>query len=245
VTVFVHGVVPAARDPVLRPPDGDDTLRTRLVRYDGIAALVSDVPERASAAQALRAHGQLLDEVIAHTTVLPIRFGTAMEDERSVRDAFLVPNADDLSRLLGQLADRVQLTVRCRYDQERLLRDVVETSDEIRRLRERVRQLPDAAAYYDRIRLGELVTAEIERFRERDAELVTHTLADLAEAIRVERPNTDDGAVNAAFLVLRSRVDTFTRAVGRMAADVRQRMTVRCLGPLPPYSFADTNAWGI
>ena len=243
MTVFVHGVVPGTLGPVL-PPRSESAMTVRLVRHDDVAALVTDVPERGSAAQALRAHGQLLDEVIAHTTVLPIRFGTTMEDDRSVRDAFLLPNIEGLSRLLEQLAGRVQVTVRCRYDQERLLRDAVERSAEIRCLRARVRQLPDAAGYFDRIRLGELVAAEIDRFRQRDVALVTDTLADLAEAIRVDQPNTDDVAVNAAFLVLRSGVETFSRAAQRIADDVRQRMTVRCLGPLPPYSFADTNVMG-
>jgi hypothetical protein len=215
-------------------------MKVRLVRYGSVAALVSDAAEGASAAKALRAHSQLLDGVIARTTVLPIRFGTALEDDHAVRDAFLMPKAEGLAQLLAQLADRVQMTVRCRYDQERLLQDVVTGSELIKRLRARVRQLPDAAGYYDRIRLGELVAAEVERSRERDAALVTDTLAELAEAIRLEQPNTDDVAVNAAFLVLRSEVDAFSRAVDRLAAEVPNRMTVRCLGPLPPYSFAET-----
>mgnify|MGYP003290399978 CR=1 FL=1 len=119
------------------------------------------------------------------------------------------------------------------------MRGVVDESVAVARLRERVRQRPKAATYYDRIQLGELVAGEVEQARERDSATVVDRLERLAVAARLEPLGTPDAAVNAAFLVERSRVDEFSEAVARLSAEVEGRMRVRFIGPLPPYSFTE------
>jgi hypothetical protein len=137
---------------------------------------------------------------------------------------------------------KVQLTVKAFYEEERLMRGVVEGSPAVARMSEQVRGRPEAATYYDRIKLGELVAAEVEHARERDTALVLGRLEPLAVAARREPPSAADGAVNAAFLVERSRVDEFSKAVTGLAGEVEGRMRLRYVGPLPPYSFTDEEA---
>ena len=133
----------------------------------------------------------------------------------------------------------MQLSVKAFYDEERLMRGVVDESTAVARLRERVRQRPKAATYYDRIQLGELVAGEVEQARERDGAMVVDRLEPLAVAARLEPLGTPDAAVNAAFLVERSRVDEFSEAVARLSDEVKRRMRLRYIGPLPPYSFTE------
>ena len=118
------------------------------------------------------------------------------------------------------LAGKVQLSVKAFYEEEALLRGVVEGSPTIARLRERVRGLSPDAGYYERIRLGELVSAEVERARERDAALVLGRLEPLAVDAANEPISTPDSAVNAAFLVERSRMDEFSAAVARLGKEL-------------------------
>ena len=48
--------------------------------------------------------------------------------------------------------------------------------------------------------------------------------------------------MNAAFLVERGRLDEFShRCAARFRTSSARRMRLRCVGPLPPYSFADDN----
>jgi hypothetical protein len=51
--------------------------------------------------------------------------------------------------------------------------------------------------------------------------------------------------VNAAFLVERAKLDEFGAAVTALTAEVEDRMRLRYIGPLPPYSFTEeeTAAW--
>ena len=230
--VHVHGVVPAAEQTEIA------SAPVRRVAHREVAALVSDVePGELTAPRVLRVHWRVLEEAAATTTVLPVRFGTVMAGEKAVVDEFLAPRHDDLAAELRQLAGKVQLTVKGFFEEEALMRGVVESSPAIARLRERVRDVPEAAAYYERIELGRLVAGEVERARERDTGRVLARLGPLAVAASSEPPATIDGAVNTAFLVERERIDDFSQAVGELGRELEGRVRLRYVGPLPPYSF--------
>lgn len=242
--VYVYGVVLASdRTDIGSEGVGREKTRVRRIARDGIAALVSDLPSaELAAARALRGHWSVLEEAAARTTVLPVRFGTVMESDEAVEADFLAPNAERLAAVLADLQGKVQLSVKGFYDEERLLREVVSETPQIARLRERVQAVPDAASYYDRIQLGELVAAEVDRHRARDADLVLSRLEPLAVAAKAEPPGTKDGAFNTAFLVRRDGVDAFSDAVQRLGDEIGDRIRIRYVGPLPPYSFTDDEA---
>jgi hypothetical protein len=236
--VYVYGVL-SAGDTDSISAAGVKGSRVRPVAHSSIAALVSDLEGGAlSAAREVRAHWSVLQEASAETTVVPVRFGTVLESDDAVRRQLLEPNAARLSELLGSLQGRVQLTVKGEYDEERLLREVVRTSPAIKKLRARVESLPDAAAYYERIRLGELVAAEIDRQRAHDSRRALDKLEPLAVGAEEEAVSGAQGAFNLAFLVERERIDSFGIAVRELIEELGERVEVRFVGPLPPYSFA-------
>jgi Gas vesicle synthesis protein GvpL/GvpF len=239
--VYVYGIASATeRTDVQAPGVGASHAGVRRIVHRDVAALVSDVDGGPLAAtRELRAHWRVLEEATSRTTVLPVRFGTVMEGDEAVVEHFLAPRHDQLAAQLAELAGKVQLTVKASYEEEPLMRGVVESSPAVAQLRERVRGRPEAATYYDRIKLGELVAGEIEQARERDTALVLGRLEPLAVAARTEPPSTPDGAVNTAFLVERSRVEEFSRAVAGLESEVGDRMKLRYVGPLPPYSFTE------
>jgi hypothetical protein len=238
--VYVYGVLAAADEAAVSAAGVEDA-GVRTVVSDGLAALVSDLEGGAlTAAKEVRAHWRVLEEAAARATVLPVRFGTVMEGDAAVREQLLERGAEGLVALLRELKGRVQLSVKAEYDQQRLLRGVVKSSPGVAALNERLKALPQDAGYYDRIRLGELVSSEIERCREQDRVLALERLEPLAVSARSEELSNADGAFNLAFLVDRDRVDPFSAAVRELAEEAGDRLRIRYIGPLPPYSFADT-----
>jgi hypothetical protein len=235
--VHVHGIArAAAREHVA-------AAGARPVAHGELVAAVRDAdPEGTRAASLVREHWSVLERISAEATVLPVRFGTAMAGDEAVVDELLAPAHDDLLARLQELDGRLQLTVRGRYHEDALLRGVVAGSPAVARLRERVQAMPAEAGYFERIRLGELVAGEVERARERDTAAVLERLQPLAVAAIPEAPTEPDMAVNAAFLVERSEVDRFRAAVERLGQELRERMDLSCLGPLPAYSFAGSEA---
>lgn len=238
--VYVYGVLPASEAHGLTVTGVEDS-SVRTVVEGELAALVSDLESGSlQAASEVRAHWRVLDAAAKEATVLPVRFGTAMRDDDEVREQLLTPNADRLRELLGHLAGRVQLGVKGSYAEEALLREIVASSRPIAALRERIRGVPAEAAYYDSIRLGELVAAEVDKRREQDVQFALGALEPHAVEARVQTPRGEDGAFDLAFLVERDRVDAFSEAVVKLGEDVGDRIALRYVGPLLPYSFADT-----
>jgi hypothetical protein len=131
----------------------------------------------------------------------------------------------------------VQFTLKGRYDQDPVLREIAEADEEIMALRERVRDLPEDASYYDRIRLGELVVAAMEQRRENDGRQVLDQLAPMATDISTRELGEPDEVVNAAFLVARDHAKQFDDAVEEVGRGLAGRMRFRLIGPLAPYDF--------
>jgi hypothetical protein len=217
----------------------------RAVAHAGLAAIVTDAAGEVRAAALMRRHWDVLEAVAATCTVVPVQFGTAMLGDDAVATEFLAPRREQLLAQLASLDDKVQLSLKGAYDETRLLRSVVEGSPAVARLREQVRGLSEEAGRYERIRLGELVAAEVERVREQDAGRLHAQLDPLALAASREAAGGLQTAVNSAFLVERARMAEFAGAVDAAAAELGDRVELRLLGPLPPYSFVDEgeSAW--
>ena len=112
-----------------------------------------------------------------------------------------------------------------------LLREVVRDTPAVKALRERVQALPEAAGYYDRIRLGELVSAEVGRRRERDQQAAFDALAPHAEAAKANQPRTANGAFDLAFLVSRDQGRRLRRAGPRARRVARGARTAALRRP--------------
>lgn len=237
--VYVYGIIRAA-DADAVSNTGIEGSPVRTIGDGELAALVSDVAGSAlAAAREVRAHWRVLEAAFEQATILPVRFGTVMDDDEAVRGELLAPNAERLEALLADLTGRVQVGVKGAYRQDDLLRGVVVSSPKVAALRKRIEGLPEEASYYERIRLGELVAAEVERLRDEDGARARAILEPLAVATRSEGPGTPDAAFNLAFLVERERLDQFTAAVNDVINELGDRVAVRYVGPLAPYSFAD------
>jgi gas vesicle protein GvpL/GvpF len=236
--VYVYGVALPGCKPI--STRGVEASRVRMVEHAGLTALVSDIgAEQLAAAREVRAHWRVLDEASESCTVLPVRFGTVMESEEAVRVGLLEPNGERLQALLRELDGRVQLVLKGDYDEPQLMREVVRQSAAVSDLRERLRALPAEAGYYDRIRLGELVADHVAHRRAEDTRIALETLEPLSVAAREEQIGQSDAAFNLAFLVDREGLERFNQGVRKLAGELGERIALRYVGPLPPYSFAD------
>jgi Gas vesicle synthesis protein GvpL/GvpF len=206
--------------------------------HGDVAALVSDVPEDRplGTRDDLLAHESVVDAVAASAAVLPMRFPAVVEED-GVLEELLVPHHDRFVAALGELEGRVQFTLKGRYEQDVVLREVLEEHPEVRELQAEIRDLPEDATYHQRLRLGELVVGELEERRDAEAEELVQQLEPHAVGVVVHNPGQPDDIVNTAFLVERERVREFEDAVERQGERLHGRARLRLLGPLAPYDF--------
>jgi Gas vesicle synthesis protein GvpL/GvpF len=235
---YIYGVVRAPAESRVRS-DGVAGGPVGAVVEGQVAALTSDVPDEELRAgrDELKGHARVLEEALEGGVVLPMRFGVVMESEDSVRHDLLERHGDDLLAQLDDLEGKVELNVKAIYEEDALMREVVQSDSSIARLRESLQGKSQEATYYERIRLGEMVSEAVEGRRERDAELVLARLRGLAGAVETGAPVHERMAVNASFLVEHARVDAFDEALEELGGEQAGRMRFKLAGPLPPHSF--------
>jgi len=237
VANYVYGIVRKATAPPTHHGIGDAPLQ--LVGGDGAAALVSELPAEKleMGREELLTHARVLEEALGNGTVLPMRFGVVLEDPDAVRRDLLEPHAEELVSQLEEFDGKVEMRVRVTYEEQPLMREIVQENPEIARGRESVRGKPEDATYYERIRLGELVSDAIERKRRSEAQQILDLLARDAAAVEVADPPHERIVLDASFLLERKRLEEFDDLVERIAREQAERLRVRLTGPLPPHSF--------
>jgi hypothetical protein len=237
---YVYGVV---RSKGASPPKGAgiDDEPIGVIAHGSVAALTSDVPGDFLEAgrQELLAHTRVLEEAMEASVVLPMRFGVVMPDEETVHDRLLGPFAETLEAQLQEMDGKVEVTIKGIHDEEAILREAIAENPEIAELKKAIQGKPEAATYYERIRLGELIAAALDDKRGAAAPQIIERLAPLAVDVRVGEPVHERMAVNASFLVERARLGEFDRVVDQIGAELAGRIQLKYTGPLPPHSFVE------
>ena len=236
--VFLYGIV--AADRALPGLAGLDGAPVRTVAHGRLAAVVSDVAlDRGTSRRAdLLVYSTVLEELANGGAVLPVSFGTALPDEEVVVAEVLAPQEERLADLLAELDGLHQYNLRAEYVEETVLAEIVAGDEEVRSLRERTRDLPEEAAYGERVRLGELVARALEvRGAEDAATLMEAVVPHVAEHLSRSEPGGAGPILDVALLVEDDRAEQMVQRLEELAEAVHERIRLRLVGPLPPYDF--------
>ena len=216
------------------------------INFDGLAVVASDSPEARydNTRRNMMAHMRVLDEVMADHTVLPIRFDSVAPGPDAVREQLLKARYRELSSLLDGMEGRIEMGLKAFWYEDIVFKEIVQQNPTIRRIRESLAGHSLEETYYDRIRLGELVEAELKARRVQDAENVLERLRPLAEKTQVNATIADHMVANAAFLISRTREAEFDSNVRKLDAEMGRRLLIKCVGPVAPYNFVNvTMQW--
>src|SRR3954451_14002152 len=238
---YVYGVTRAGATE-RSPGEGIDGQTVEFVTHDGLAALVSDAPDLPVKASRrnLMSHSRVLQSVIAHTCVLPMRFGVVMPGRAAVEAELLEANSELLNEHLNVLEPYVELDVRGLAAEHELLQSVVAERPDIAKLRAQIEGRPVESTYHESIRLGELVAHAVAEKRNEIAQLILGELEPLAAAARQADLLHEQMVANAAFLVERGRGEGFDAAFDELGRGMtKPDLCVRYIGPSPPHNFVD------
>jgi hypothetical protein len=238
---YLYGIARGLRPgPPTLPAVGDGRAEIRSIETAGCAAIVSDVADVfvEATAEDLQRHSDVLQELLSSTNALvPLRFGTVYPDDETVVRDLLEVRGDELEVLLRRVENRVEARLKAFYVEEAILAEIVAEQPRVAQLHRRTQALPADATYYERIRLGELVAAALSAKRRRDGERILSRLAPLAVDHWVEDELHEWSVLTVSFLLERSALEEFQSAVAALAQNTERRLQMRCLAPLPPYSF--------
>jgi hypothetical protein len=217
--------------------DGSTSLRT--VRENGLTALVSDAmrPEYEPSRANIGVHERVVREAFERGDVLPMRFGTVARDDGSV-EGFLREKHEDLAKSLEELHGRAELALKVSWvDRDAILREILEEDEVLRSLRDEIFARPEAETHDERVELGRRTLDIVEQKRKAEGDRILERLQEKAIDVDVNRLLSETMVLNASFLIDRNAIATFDDAVNTVGAEQSGRMTLKYVGPLPPYSF--------
>ncbi len=191
--------------------------------------------DRVQLARRLMVHQQVIERMMAAGPVLPVKFGTVAPDRESVEQC-LQNGAEDFAAALERLQGKTQFEVLVTWNLEAVFAEIAEAPEVARAKAELAAvENPDAEAA---VRLGKLVQRALERRRSELAEHLSRVLRDAA-LDSIGNPLMDDHMVlNLALLVDTKGADALDRSLEALDAAHDGELTFRCIGPLPPHSFA-------
>lgn len=188
-------------------------------------------------------HERVIEEVMRTAPVLPVRFGTVFSSA-AVLEKFVAERGAEVARILDRLSDKEEWAVKGFVDLDRA-KEWLMASDPI--LAECRRRLPEApgARYFQQKSLDAKAEEAVRLWRRGVIDHVRALLAPHAVDACPLRPQPKnltgcdaEMIFNAAYLLLRSDIDTFREQVARVGAlYAGQGLTLEVSGPWPPYNF--------
>ena len=239
--IYVYGVLPADIEVTADVPGvGEHPGLLRVVRFDGLAALISqvDVLGRLGSADDLRTYREILDAIAVELPVLPLRFGTVLASEDAVAKELLAAHYDEFTAVLEQLDGRAEFQVKGRYIKDAILGEALAQTRKAARLQDAIDGKDRGAARKARLELDLLIREAVTARRKQDTRALRQAMGRLCVASAMQEPAHELDAVDIAFLAVLSQEREVERVIDDLAREWEGRIDLQLLGPMAAYDFA-------
>jgi hypothetical protein len=246
--IYLYGIIPTRHNLVFETGGiGEDEGGVYTIMREDVAAVVEPSPlpdyrglPRSEVLRYLIAHQRVVEAVMADYAVLPAEFGTVLPHEGWVER--LLEQGEGLFRqTLADLGGRVQMEVTALWDLALVFQEIAREEPIVRLKGELALGAPEATQR-GQIALGQMVQASLERRREHLGQRILRRLQTLAQDV-VSNPLMDDSMiVNVALLLDPAARHALDECLHLLDKEFEGRLRLRCVGPLPAYSFATVRA---
>lgn len=206
-----------------------------LVIEGPLAALVSPVerdyvrPSRRN----IKAFQQVMEHLLeAGITVLPLRFGTLVQDEAHLRLGLLQPQATELQTWLDKMHNRYEVSLRVVWPSNLLFSQA----------REQLKQQNvdlQAEDMPTQLELGRAVASALADLHAETRQTLLDLLQPIAHDYRLEDPKDDLTSLQVAFLLSADIQADFEAAIHQGDDLYNGKLHFKLVSPLPVYSFVD------
>lgn len=214
------------------------------VGYQDLSAVVADVEykdyyslAKEEVVKILISHQQMIERIMKNLgTILPVKFGTMLKDEKEVNSVLEKGNSF-LSGTLEMMKDKIEVDLVCFWNEEKAAQMAYQENKRIQKMQANLSKKGNVALE-DKIALGKEIAKYLTSKRE---EISNHIL----EVLKKEAVKSCAHALvdvnmllNKAFLVEKRNEEVFNRTLNRLNSKFADLINFRMVGPLPPYSFA-------
>lgn len=182
-------------------------------------------------------HQKVLEQVMQKQFILPVKFGTVVQDEHDVVD-IMSRYRVQLENAVDEMSPFIEVDVIAVWDVQKMLKQIADEDDEIRKMKEMIEALPpDKRQGRDLMAIGMRLEEKLEEIRSKTEKIILEHLGRISED-RAEHERLEDKMViNSSFLIKKSREDEFFNAMNELDRKLNEALQFKCLSPLPPHSF--------
>lgn len=239
---YIYGFV-STNEPKNLGSIGIDQGEVYTLPYQDIAAIVSHLPytqfdslPRETLLRNLTIYQSVLEEVIKYQNIIPVKFGTVVEGDDTIRRV-MEKGYDQIHANLRETENKIELDVVALWaDLDTVLKETGE-EEEIKELKEKAASEPDNKLFEIKIKVGKRVKELLDNKRETYRAEILEGLLKTAEEHRFHDLMDDSIIMNVAFLIQKDREHTLDEQIAELDRAYENRVNFRIIGPLPPYSF--------
>jgi len=242
--IYVYAIIPAGKRELLDVAGlwpADPQVRT--IDGNGLAAVVSASPPvdfrglaREEAVRYLLAHQRVVEAVMRISAALPVKFGTTLPDEATVASV-VIRGAPVLMPPLAAVSQHIQVELVVCWRIEDVLQEIA-GEEAVVKCKAQIDTQAGGATSDQCVAIGKLVKESIDRRRESYRSRIVTSVGSIAVDV-IENALMDNRMVaNLALLLAKDANDLLDRRLAELDEEFGGRLNFRCVGPLPPYSFA-------
>jgi Gas vesicle synthesis protein GvpL/GvpF len=206
-----------------------------------VAAVVSELPTRNEVLPTrrnLEAFNTVIKEVMSKHTVVPISFGHLVKGPNEL-SRLLKANQDDILEELDRLENKVEMTLRVRWDVENIFDYFLRYDPDLAAARDETFKRTAQPSQQQKMELGQMFEERLTEERRRHTDHVLEVFRECTAEVKVNPPGSEKMVMNLALLVDRPELPRFERKVHEVAEQFPGQFAFDYNGPWAPFNFVE------
>jgi len=238
----VYAIVPSTHSGPLPCAGFDGHEEIRTIAYNDVAAIIGQrdlldltTMSKEELLRALMDHQKIVETVMAHFDVLPVKFGTFLLQEQVL--TLLKHGYKTFQSFLMKFSNKVQMELVVTWDINTVISTIAAEPDVATLVAEAkaLKPQPDTQAG---IIIGQLVESKLSKRKATLAEEIESAVGTICLKKHSNPILSDQIIVNLGLLLESKETEILERTVNELDERFNQQLTFKIIGPLPPYSFA-------
>lgn len=168
--------------------------------------------------------------IFHHYTILPLRFGTMVNREEEIKD-FLASNYIHIKWALGRLKGKAEITVHLSWDLNAVLQEISQDKQWLDDAKQFTNLTNDAE-------IGRLLFIKASAKKKEIVDSVNRKLLAVSLDFSDGKCTDEQMIMNRSYLIEKVAEQLFDEAMVELSEENKSYLSLKYIGPLPPYSFA-------
>jgi len=182
-------------------------------------------------------HQQVIQMVMESHPTIPLSFGNVFMSEGDVV-IVLKKLYEQIHKLVPQFENKIEMGLKI-FGKPEWFEKEIEADRPLAKMKKMMDNIPSEAAYYERIRVGEMANQFFFRLQQQVIKDIFEPLSAVAESSKLNEPIGDRAILNAAFLLDKEHESLFDVKVFELNEHWQDKMEFKYSGPWPVYSFVN------